>query len=66
MKLLLFSDIHLNESYCKRLIKLSNDVDVVVGAGDYCSLRKDLDKVIERFCTMKKPTVLVPGNSESY
>lgn len=66
MKLLLFSDIHLNESYCNRLIKLSNDVDVVIGAGDYCSLRKDLDKVIERFCSIKKPTVLVPGNSESY
>lgn len=66
MKLLLFSDIHLNESYCRRIIELSKDVDVVIGAGDYCSLRRNLDQVIAVLKVMIKPTILVPGNSENY
>ena len=66
MRLLLFSDVHLNENHCRRLIKLSKEVDIVIGAGDYCSLRKHLDKVIGWLSAIKKPTVLVPGNAESY
>ena len=66
MKLLLFSDVHLNEIHCRRIVELSYDVDVVIGAGDYCSLRRDLDRVIAILMGIKKPTVLVPGNSESY
>jgi Icc-related predicted phosphoesterase len=66
MRLLLFSDIHLNENHCKRLIELSHDVDVVVGAGDYCSVRKNLDRVIDWLSVITKPSVLVPGNAESF
>jgi Icc-related predicted phosphoesterase len=66
MKLLLFSDIHLNENHCRRVIDLSSNVDVVIGAGDYCSLRKNLDQVIDVLQVIKKPTILVPGNSENY
>lgn len=66
MKLLLFSDVHLNENHCQRLVKLSHEADIVVGAGDYCSLRKNLDKVIRWLSAITKPTVLVPGNAESY
>ncbi len=66
MKLLLFSDIHLSEHHCRRLVDLSHEVDMVVGAGDYCSLRKDLTKVITLLSQITKPTVLVPGNAESY
>ncbi len=66
MRLLLFSDVHLNENHCQKLVKLSSEADVVVGAGDYCSLRRNLDKVIGWLSVIKKPTVLVPGNAESY
>ncbi len=66
MRLLLFSDIHLHESHCKRLVELSQGVDVVVGAGDYCSVRKNLDRVIGWLCSISRPTVLVPGNAESF
>ncbi len=66
MKLLLFSDVHLNENHCRHLIDLSNKADIVVGAGDYCSLRSKLDKAIGWLSEIKKPTVLVPGNAESY
>lgn len=66
MKLLLFSDVHLSKNHCLRIIELSHEVDVVIGAGDYCSLRRDLNRVIEWLKVIKKPTILVPGNAESY
>lgn len=66
MKLLLFSDVHLSKNHCLRIIELSHVVDVVIGAGDYCSLRRDLNRVIEWLKVIKKPTILVPGNAESY
>lgn len=65
MRLLLFSDIHLNQNFCYNLIDKSQDVDIVVGAGDYCSLRRDLNHVIDWLSEIDKPTILVPGNSES-
>lgn len=66
MKLLLFSDIHLNQEHCNRIVELSAEADVVIGAGDYCSLRQNLNKVIAWLSVISKPTVLVPGNSESH
>ena len=66
MKLLLFSDVHLSKMHCQQIARLSEDVDIVVGAGDYCSLRNDLDKAIGWLSTIKKPTLLVPGNAESF
>lgn len=66
MKLLLFSDIHTDEQHCRRIVESSKDADIVIGAGDYCSLRRNLSKVIGWLSRISKPTILVPGNSESY
>ncbi|UCH20904.1 MAG: metallophosphoesterase family protein [Deltaproteobacteria bacterium] len=65
MKLLLFSDIHSDTRVASNLVERSEDVDVVVGAGDYCIARRGLDQIIRALRKIKKPTVLVPGNSES-
>lgn len=65
MKLLLFSDIHSDTRAASNLVDLSEDVDAVVGAGDYCIARRGLDGIIEALSKIKKPTLLVPGNSES-
>ena len=65
MKLLLFSDIHSDKRAASNLVDLSQDVDAVVGAGDYCIARSGLDEIIEALRKIKKPTLLVPGNSES-
>ncbi len=43
MKLLLFSDIHNDFPSASKLVELSLKVDVVVGAGDYCVARRELD-----------------------
>lgn len=65
MKLLLFSDLHCDEAAATRLVAMSCDVDVLIGAGDFATCRRDLHKVIDILKTVDKPTVLVPGNAES-
>ena len=65
MKLLLFSDLHSDFRMASKLVELSSDVDVVVGAGDFCNVRRGLEEVIRPLSKIQKPTVLVPGNSES-
>ena len=65
MKLLLFSDLHSDFRTASKLVALSKDVDIVVGAGDFCIGRRGLEKIINSLAQIQKPSVLVPGNSES-
>jgi len=65
MKLLLFSDIHCSIDHCRELVRKSSSVDVVIGAGDLGLVRKGLRETIEALREIQKPTILVPGNSES-
>ena len=65
MKLLVFSDLHNDFRSASKLVELSNTADVVVGAGDFCVARQGLKEIIAPLSAITKPTVLVPGNSES-
>jgi len=65
MKLLLFSDLHSDFRTASKLVAMSQGVDIVVGAGDFCVGRRGLDKIINALAPIKQPAVLVPGNSES-
>ncbi len=65
MKLLLFSDVHCSEKHCTELVRMSESVDLVIGAGDLGLVRKGLENTINMLKAIQKPTVLVPGNSES-
>jgi Icc-related predicted phosphoesterase len=65
MKLLAFSDLHLDRERAERLVELAGGADVVVGAGDYATMRTGLDGMIETLSAITVPTVLVPGNAES-
>ncbi len=66
MRLLLFSDVHRNLNAARELVRMSRDVDVVVGAGDFGTMRRGVEEVIDALSATDPPTVLVPGNSESY
>ena len=66
MKLLLFSDLHSDFPGAANLVELSRQVDVVVAAGDYCLARRGLGDIIAALSPIPKPTVLVPGNAESF
>ena len=65
MRLLLFSDLHSDFRTASKLVDLSKEVDIVVGAGDFCVGRRGLEKIIKALAGITKPAVLVPGNSES-
>ena len=62
--LLLFSDVHGDREACRRLVDRATEVDVVVGAGDFCVARRNLSAPIEVLSAIDTPTVLVPGNAE--
>lgn len=65
MKLLLFSDLHRDSKMASNIIEKSEDVDIVIGAGDFCTIHRGLQDIIYQLRAITKPTVLVPGNSET-
>lgn len=65
MKLLLFSDVHCSQPAVERLVKRSAEVDVLVGAGDFGTMRRGTAATLLPFRDVKKPLVLVCGNGES-
>jgi Icc-related predicted phosphoesterase len=67
MELLAFSDLHTDLAACRRLVELARNhaVDVAVGAGDFATMRQNLQPVIDVLAELACPLVLVPGNGES-
>ncbi len=65
MKLLLFSDVHCSQPAVERLVAMSERADVVVGAGDFGTMRRGLADTLAPFRELSRPLVLVPGNAES-
>jgi uncharacterized protein len=65
MRLLAFSDLHRDRERAEHLLQLAEDADVVVGAGDFATMRTGLEDTIETLSAISKPAVLVPGNAES-
>jgi len=65
VKLLMFSDLHVDLAAAKRIVENAHHVDVVIGAGDFGNVRRDLQRCIEAMKAIDRPTVLVAGNNES-
>lgn len=65
MRLLAFSDLHVDLAQAERLAASSADADVVVGVGDFASVHSGLEETIGALRSITKPTVLVPGNNET-
>jgi uncharacterized protein len=65
MRMLAFSDLHRDLDGAARLVELSADADVVIGAGDFASIHEGLAEAIEVLAALEAPTVLVPGNNET-
>jgi Icc-related predicted phosphoesterase len=66
MKLLAFSDLHRDRDRARHLVELAREADVVIGAGDFGTMRMGLESTIEALSAISAPAVLVPGNAESY
>jgi len=65
MRILAFSDLHRDLNQAARLVEMSADADVVIGAGDFASMHDGLEETIEALSGITAPTVLVPGNNET-
>ena len=65
MKLLAFSDLHRDLGQAAKLVEMSAEADVVIGAGDFASVHEGLGETIGALATIETPTVLVPGNNET-
>ena len=65
MKLLAFSDLHRDLGQAARLVEMSADADVVIGAGDFASVHEGLGETIDALAAIETATVLVPGNNET-
>lgn len=66
MRLLLFSDLHCDHHAARQIVVESTQADVVVGAGDFATMRRGLQPVIDVLTEITVPCILVPGNSESF
>lgn len=65
MKLLLFSDLHTNRTAAQQLVTRAATVDIVIGAGDFATVRRNLSQCIDILHAIARPTVLVAGNNET-
>ncbi len=65
MKFLCFSDLHRDAAAAEKLVTASQQVDVVIGAGDFATRRQGLEDTLDVLSRIEKPAVLVPGNGES-
>jgi Icc-related predicted phosphoesterase len=65
MKLLAFSDLHRSRDHARSLVDRAPGADVVIGAGDFASMRLGLNSTIDSLASIDSPAILTPGNSES-
>ena len=65
MRILAFSDLHCDEAQAARLVEMSEEADVVIGAGDFASVHEGLEPTIAALAPIAKPAILVPGNNET-
>jgi Icc-related predicted phosphoesterase len=65
VRILAFSDLHRDLKRGAKLVEMSREADVVIGAGDFASMHEGLEEAIEVLGEIETPTVLVPGNNET-
>jgi uncharacterized protein len=65
VKILAFSDLHRDLGQAAKLVEMSAEADVVIGAGDFASIHEGLEETIGALAGIETPSVLVPGNNET-
>jgi len=64
-RILAFSDLHLNARAAGEICRAATEADLVIGAGDFCTMRQGLDEAMKMLWTIEDKAVFVPGNAES-
>jgi Icc-related predicted phosphoesterase len=65
MRMLAFSDLHLDGQRADELVSMSHESHVVIGVGDYARFRVGLRRMIDALRAITVPVLLVPGNNET-
>jgi Icc-related predicted phosphoesterase len=65
VRILAFSDLHRDERRARSLVERSTQVDVVAGVGDFASVHRGLEGMIDVLRAIDRPVLLVPGNNET-
>ena len=65
MKILAFSDLHLARARAADIVAAASEADLVIGAGDFCNMRRGLPDAMAMLADIGAPFVVVPGNNES-
>jgi Icc-related predicted phosphoesterase len=65
MRLLAFSDLHQDLGRARALAERAADAEVVIGAGDFASVHRGLEKTIAALAPIETPALVVPGNNET-
>jgi Icc-related predicted phosphoesterase len=65
VKLLLFSHLHADTAAARHLVERARDADIVIGAGDFGNVRRELQTCIDVLRASSRPAILVAGNNES-
>jgi Icc-related predicted phosphoesterase len=65
MRLLAFSDLHRDLESAASLVERSKQADVVIGAGDFASVHRGLEEMIDALSAIETTTLVVPGNNET-
>ena len=65
MKILAFSDLHRARARAAALVEASRGADLVIAAGDFCTMRQGLAEALGLLAGIAVPIVAVPGNAES-
>jgi uncharacterized protein len=64
-RILAFSDLHLSEARAEALVEMARRADLVIGAGDFCTMRRGLAEIMALLEPIEPKAVYVPGNAES-
>jgi Icc-related predicted phosphoesterase len=65
VRILAFSDLHRDTRAARSLVERSASVDVVAGVGDFASVHRGLEGMIDVLRAIERPALLVPGNNET-
>ena len=65
MRVLAFSDLHHSLARAEAIVAASSAADLVIGAGDFCNMRRDLPEAMTLLYGLDAPMIAVPGNAES-
>lgn len=65
MRILAFSDLHLNTAAAQTLVQHGAAADVVIGVGDFANQHNGLDSFLRHLAPVADKAIYVPGNNET-